>query len=79
VQIFSSKPSILGIGLLFVATRDSLPLNLEAVLMTTQKIYQMRMMDVNEENDGITIVLHFNFRCEFKMGPALCEEDILRE
>jgi len=46
--------------------------------VTTQKIYQMKMMDVNEENDGITIVLHFNFRCEFNMGPALCEEDILR-
>jgi hypothetical protein len=79
VRIFPSKLSILGIGLLFVAARDRSPLNLEAVLMTTQKIYHPKMMDVNEENDGITIVLHFNFRCEFKMGPALCEEDILRE
>jgi hypothetical protein len=71
--------SILGIDLLFVATRDSLPLNLGAVLVATQKIYQMKMMDVNEENHGITIVLHCNFRCEFNMGPALREEDTLRE
>jgi hypothetical protein len=34
-----------------MATRDRSPLNLEAALMTTQKIYQMKMMDVNEERN----------------------------
>jgi len=29
-------------------------------LATNQKIYQMKIMDVNEKNDGIIIVLHFS-------------------
>jgi hypothetical protein len=34
-----------------VVARDRSPLNLETVLLTTQKIYYPKMMDVNEEKN----------------------------
>jgi hypothetical protein len=34
--------------MLFVVARDCVPLNLETVLLITQKVYHPKMMDVNE-------------------------------